>query len=791
MTHPTNEVLNRLKDVKHRGDGWQARCPKHHDRKQSLSVSCAADGKCLLHCHAGCSTTDIVGALGMQMSDLFVPDQNRNGKPKPNSKPSIVATYDYNDAREDLVMQVVRYANKDFRQRQPDGKGGWLWSVKGCQVVPYRLHKWLEHSGTIYVVEGEKDVESLEALGLDATCNSGGAGKWKPEHSKYLMGRDVVILADNDDAGRAHARAVAQSLDGIAISVRIIELPGLEPKGDVSDWIDNHGDAAEPEIIVANLEQLVAQAELYQRDNVTDTADVEVGKVGVDETEPIEAERPKERVERFQPFPTNALPEPVQSFVVAGAKAIGCDASYLALPLLTTLAAAIGNTRCIQLKRGWSEPAILWTAIVGDSGTMKSPALEVVLSPVRDRQRRVLADHADAMKQHRDDLLRYDRDLAGWKKTKGGGEPPEKPEEPIAERYWCDDPTIEALVVLLLHQWRGLLMVRDELAGWIGSFDRYSGGKGGDVARWLEMFGGRSMVVDRKTGIPRTLFVPRAAVSVAGGIQPEILRRCLGQQYRDNGLAARLLLACPPRTPKRWTEADISPEAEASISALLDRLYSLEPTVSDDDELQPINIGLTPEAKRLWVKFYNEHAQESSELTGDLSAAWSKLEGYAARFALVIHFARWAADDPDLQTHDAVDQVSIDAGIRLSRWFGHEARRVYAILAESDDDRDVRRLVEWIEGKGGKVSPREVQMGCRWLRGSGNAEAALNALVKAGHGEWHDAPPGPNGGRPSRVFGLQTVSTSTELPGTRDSGGFVDVDNVDGPETDSDEWGEL
>src|SRR6185503_14154793 len=127
------------------------------------------------------------------------------------------------------------------------------------------------------------------------------------------------------------------------------------------------------------------------------------------------------------------------------------------------------------------------------------------------------------------------------------------------------------------------LMARDELAGWIGSFDRYSGGKGGaDSAHWLSMHNGESIVVDRKTGIPRTIYVPQASVSVCGGIQPAILHRALGVEHRESGLAARLLLTCPPRKAKRWTEADVDAEVEAKIARLIDRLYELQP--ADDAE---------------------------------------------------------------------------------------------------------------------------------------------------------------------------------------------------------------
>src|SRR5262249_54642159 len=154
---------------------------------------------------------------------------------------------------------------------------------------------------------------------------------------------------------------------------------------------------------------------------------------------------------------------------------------------------------------------------------------------------------------------------------------------------------------------RGLLLARDELAGWIGSFDRYAGkGKAGaDSANWLSMFNAESIIVDRKTGIPRTIHVPQAAVCVSGGIQPAILQRALGVEPRESGLAARLLLACPPRKTKRWTEADIDPSAEAELVRLFDHLYGLQPAVGDDCEPRPVLVRLSADAKAAWTIYYN------------------------------------------------------------------------------------------------------------------------------------------------------------------------------------------
>lgn len=498
-------------------------------------------------------------------------------------------------------------------------------------------------------------------------------------------------------------------------------------------------------------------------------------------------------VSRFVPFPVDALPSRLRTFVVRGAEAIGCDASYLALPALTAAAAAIGNTRRLRLKLGWEAPSIIWAAIVGESGTAKTPAFKLVMRPIRERQIKEFELHAQALDAYEDDLARYEKELAEWKRGKDDCEsPPTKPIEPEAFRCIVNDTTIEALAPLLRANPRGLVLGCDELAGWFGAFDRYSGGKGGaDVAHWLSTHNGEEITIDRKTGKPRTIHVPIASVSVCGGIQPAILDRCLGREYRDSGLAARLLLTCPPRKAKRWTEADIAPEDEKAFESLFDSLFELEFRVDENQQPKPKVIELTPDAKAAWREYYDRHADEQVDLSGDLAAAWSKLEEYAARFALVIHYVRWAAGEIECEDH--VDAVSMAAGIRLADWFKNEARRVYAMLCETEESSEERRLVEWIERKGGTVTAREVQNGNRRYETAEEAEAALKHLEQAGHGAWHEIPPGPKGGRPKREFRLYTRSTSTQPTKPRETSGCVDVDSVDAPETPAVEsdWDEI
>lgn len=164
-------------------------------------------------------------------------------QPKPKAR--IVKTYDYTDEDGALLFQACRMEPKSFRQRKPDGNGGWIWSVKGVARVPYRLPELVkaDPAALVYVTEGEKDADRLASLGLVATTNAGGAGKWFSEFADFLTGRRVAILPDNDEAGRDHARKVLGSLRAKGVEAKIVTLPNLPDKGDVSDWLDQGGTA--------------------------------------------------------------------------------------------------------------------------------------------------------------------------------------------------------------------------------------------------------------------------------------------------------------------------------------------------------------------------------------------------------------------------------------------------------------------------------------------------------------------------------------------------------------------
>ena len=811
--NPVELMLSKLHDTKRNGKGWHARCPAHDDRRPSLSIAEGDDGRALVNCHAGCTPEAIVEAVGLKLADLM-PANGSGGerrqsvsravserKPansfatareavvalqRKHGKPS--ATWRYDDAEGQPVGFVIRWdkpTGKDVRpvSRTADGR----WTIGGMMEPRplYGLPDLLKApaGSRVYVCEGEKAADAARAVGLIATTSAHGSksaskADWPPLAAPGI--HEIIILPDADNAGERYADDVAGLLakltpdPGAAPVVKVVRLPDLPfgEGGDMADFVAMRGGDAVA--IKAEVEALAESAEV-----VTTTA----------ADSPTKPTQP--RVEPFQPFPVDALPQAMAGFVSDSAEAIGCDASFIALPLLVGFASAIGNSRRVQLKRGWTEPAILWGAIIGESGSTKSPALELALRAVRERQRKAMREHTEAMRDYEAERLNHERELTAWKRSKVGGDPPEAPEAPTCERCWTDDATIEALAKLLQDNPRGLLVIRDELAGWL-HFDRYSAnGKGGEAPKWLEMFGGRALVVDRKTS--GTIYVQQAAVSIVGGIQPGILARYVGQEHRDNGLLARLLLTMPPRRPKVWTEADIDPMAEAAIGNVFEALHDLEPASNADREPRPAIVKLTAEGKQAWIAFYNEHNAEAADLCGDLAAAWSKLEGYAARFALVHHLIRQASGEDVGEVSGGIDAVSIAAGVKLSRWFAHEAKRVYAMLAEDDETRQRRQSVELIERKGGSVTVRDWQR-TRSHRTADDAEAELAELVTAGAGQWEQVAPGPKGGRPSKRFIMADMEKgrTNQIPSATVPPAVDDHEAEEVPATPGDDdWGEL
>lgn len=258
-----DEFLTHLDGVKKTGPTqYMACCPvksahKHGDRAPSLSVGKGNNGSIVFYCQGGCSQESVLQALGLSMKDLF-PDGDRprqEYRPRPTSredKGRIAAQYDYTDENGQLLARKTRWETavegkrkKTFTWGHPAGQG--FQSGRNGMAVPYRLPE-LVKAESVFLCEGEKDVDNLTAQGLAATCSPDGAGtgsKWRDTYTPYFAGKTVYILQDNDEVGKKFAQYEAEKLSPVAQEVKVLDLtalwPGLPEHGDISDVMEHLG----------------------------------------------------------------------------------------------------------------------------------------------------------------------------------------------------------------------------------------------------------------------------------------------------------------------------------------------------------------------------------------------------------------------------------------------------------------------------------------------------------------------------------------------------------------------
>jgi len=468
-------------------------------------------------------------------------------------------------------------------------------------------------------------------------------------------------------------------------------------------------------------------------------------------------------VRRFFPFPVHVIPEPFDKLVFQSAKALQVDPSMVAVPLLSAFAGAVGgNSVRLVVKSGWLEPAVLWTVVSAESGTGKTHAFDCALEPVTEIQRRAFRRHAEEEKSWRILQDEYEKDLAAWKRKKSTStestedDRPTAPDRPVCWRVKLDDSTVEALVARMSENPRGLLVAVDELSGFFGSFDRYASGSG-DESKWLRAYDGKDLTVDRKTGDSPVLHVPRAAVSITGTIQPELLRKHFTPDRMESGLVSRFLLVEPPELKREgWIDTEVDPQLKERCLEVVEKLCQLEGCLGEDEgfERKPDLVFFTTSGKAAFVDWCRFHQSVQDDTFGAVRAAYAKLKSVPARVGLVFHLVRRAAGDPSLENPERVDAASIQAGREVAEFFRNEIDRLYSTFGNSGLDSNSRKVLQLVEAAGGEITPRKLTLKSRLFRPVETAEAILEGLVEAGRGSWRTDRP-PNGGHPSKVFVLK------------------------------------
>lgn len=483
-------------------------------------------------------------------------------------------------------------------------------------------------------------------------------------------------------------------------------------------------------------------------------------KLGIPKVEIIPAATPtlKDLCLPYKPFPMGVLPDPVRAYVENGIESIGCPDSFVAAPVLSVLAAAIGNSQQLLIKDGYTEPALLWTVIVGDSGQAKTPALNHAIRPLlkieKANHERYVAELNEFRRLYKDWKLKSSRTA----RTQQGG-CTDEPECPELKRIMCNDATMESILGLLHQNPNGLLDFHDELAGFFHSFDAYRKGRGGDAEHWLEIWNAKAVSVDRKSPEQPHIWIPNANVSITGGMQPKVLDHIMTERFLENGMAARFLITQPPPTAGDFSDVPIDESRAKAMEDLVYALVSRRPIAGT--QCDPVLIHLSPHAKQLYVEVFNRMKAEMRDLNGALQAAWAKMICYLGRFALILHCVKAEAPGTIPLGHTLTEQTMQDA-VTLIQWFCHETRRVYSQFSKNTADLRIGTLVEKIRQLGSDVSPRDLQRSDGRLKTSEAATDALDELVRLGLGEWfHPAPKSQAGRPPDRRFRLKSMPPDT------------------------------
>jgi Protein of unknown function (DUF3987) len=653
--------------------------------------------------------------------------------------------FDYADERGAVLYQTVKFADglaPRFMQRHPDGQGGWKWGIEGIRRILYRLPdvvKAVAEEQVGYIAEGEKDAESLRARGLVATTNPMGAGKWRNEYSEILRGADVVIIPDNDKAGRDHAEQVATSLSGSAKRVRVLDLAAIWPecpaKGDTSDWIKAGGTGEKLKALVEAL------------------PDWKPAKIKPEEPSIRETPRPLMRaMPPAESFPVEALGERLGAAARAIHDRVQTPMAICAQSVLATATFAVQTHADVVLPIGGDrvKPVSAYFVTIAESGERKTEGDFQAGWPIRKREKALRERHDADAQSYTNDKLAWDKARdAAVKQSKGNraatklaldklGPPPPPP---LAAMLTSTEPTFEGLCKQFPTHHPSLGIFTSEGGQFIG-------GHGMNEENKLKTAAGLSALWDGepvrrvRAGDGAAIF-PGRRVTGHLMVQPEVASILFNDPLLlGQGLLSRLLVVAPEsaagtRLP-RPEQADTDIELKRYWAAVLNILERPAPLKEGKiNELVPRALPLSSEAREIWFRFVG-HIEGEIGPGGALEPIKgfaNKLPEHAARLAAVLTLIG------DINAPD-VSAGELDRGINLAEHYAGEALRIFESSRANADLMLAERLLRWLHSQWPEAMvslPDIYQRSLNAISDQATARKLVNILT--GHG-WLEAVPG-------------------------------------------------
>ena len=360
--------------------------------------------------------------------------------------------------------------------------------------------------------------------------------------------------------------------------------------------------------------------------------------------------------------------------IVTEANAVlGFPKDYLAMSMLTAMAATIGNTHNVEHMEGWQEYCIFFVALVGRPGANKSHPLSFAMQPLIDFDAEQSAIFNEAMK-------RYEAAMEPPPKERAANGYDTNPTEPRRIRFTMQDVTPEAVHRILSENPRGLCLYADELAAWFKNFNRYNNGSESEF--WMSVFNHKVAMSDRKSS-QSGVFIANPFLCVIGTIQPKVLGELAAGNRNANGFMERFLFVVPDDQSKvKWSSERKTPSFDivAAWREIISKLTDIVPATDTNGNVIPENVLFAPEAFDRLVKWQNEYTDKcNAEESDTQTAIASKLEIYAVRFCLLLAVADWATG---AKKEKAIDTATVERSIRLTEYFRVTAAKVQGIVGE-------------------------------------------------------------------------------------------------------------
>lgn len=445
------------------------------------------------------------------------------------------------------------------------------------------------------------------------------------------------------------------------------------------------------------------------------------------------------------PYPVDALPEPLRSFVHESARCVGCPPDMVAVPLLIYAAGTIGSSYRIRIKRGYEKHAVLWGVVIGAPGSGKSPADSLAREFVDALQ---LA----AFEQWEHDHRAWVVDHKMWEKDVKKNAFAEEPIEPVLEHFYTTDATIEAISEIVKTS-PGIVATHDEIVGWVKSMDAYSSAAGRERAVYLELWAGRSLKTDRKSKDKGPLMAANPVVCVVGGVQPDLLDQLVGEAAKDDGFVDRFLWSWPDASPTEWSEDEVDEWTRSGVQQVFSRLRSVNPG------RQPVVLG--DEAKAFWRSWYNRNAAQIKTAPPRMAGIYAKADVHLARMTLLLH----VLSAPDAAESAPVSLATISDAAKIIEYHVEHsymvAHRVHEIANKSGRGRGTtlrQRILAILAEAGSWMLVSDISAELGGHTSADERDQELARMAREGLVEHSMKIPGPDGGRKGSQWRLASTS---------------------------------